>query len=129
MLTNFVLIGVPFTTKETSACKGLSNSFGLVSRKGERAREDADVVAFMKSAGGILLGKFLYCKQFLGINLPVTGVTNVPQLNLWQETTNPVFGTTNNPYNTTRTVGGSSGGETSIIAACGSPIGIGMVHK
>lgn len=57
--------------------------------------------------------------------LVVSGVTNIPQLNLWQETTNPIFGTTNNPYNTTRTVGGSSGGEASLIAACGSPVGIG----
>lgn len=62
----------------------------------------------MKKAGGILIA-----------------VTNVPQLNLWQETFNPIYGTTNNPYNTTRNVGGSSGGESSIIAACGSPIGIG----
>lgn len=62
----------------------------------------------MKNAGGILLA-----------------VTNMPQLNLWQETYNPVFGITNNPYNTTRNVGGSSGGEASIIAACGSPCGIG----
>lgn len=51
------ILGVPFTTKETTACKGLSSSFGLVSRKGERAREDAELVALMKKAGGILLGK------------------------------------------------------------------------
>lgn len=53
-------------------------------------------------------------------------MTNIPQLILWQESVNPVYGITNNPYNTTRTVGASSGGEASIIAACGSPIGIGM---
>jgi fatty acid amide hydrolase 2 len=62
----------------------------------------------MKNAGGILIA-----------------VTNVPQLNLWQETSNPIYGVTNNPYNTTRNVGGSSGGEGSVIAACGSPVGIG----
>lgn len=44
---------------------------------------------------------------------------------MWQETRNPVYGTTNNPYNSTRTVGGSSGGEAAIIAACGSAFGIG----
>lgn len=56
------MLGVPFTTKETTACKGLSSSFGLVCRKGERAREDAQLVALMKKAGGILLGNpsFVY---------------------------------------------------------------------
>lgn len=53
----------------------------------------------------------------------------MPSLNLWQETSNPVFGITNNPYNTTRNVGGSSGGEASIIAAGGSPIGAGNYFK
>lgn len=101
-------LGVPFTAKESTACEGLSNSFGLVSRKGVKAKEDAEIVALMKKAGGILLG-----------------VTNVPTLNLWQETFNPVYGITNNPYNTTRNVGGSSGGETAIVAACGSPVGLG----
>lgn len=62
----------------------------------------------MKNAGAILIA-----------------VTNVPQLNLWQETSNPVYGRTNNPYNSTRNVGGSSGGEASLIAACGSPLSIG----
>lgn len=54
------------------------------------------------------------------------GVTNIPQLNLWQETNNPLFGTTNNPYDTTRNVGGSSGGEASLLAAGGIPISIGI---
>ncbi|XP_967443.4 fatty-acid amide hydrolase 2 isoform X1 [Tribolium castaneum] len=101
-------LGIPFTTKESTACKGLSNTFGLLNRRLQKAAFDAQVVQEMKNAGGILIG-----------------VTNVPQLNLWQETFNPVYGVTNNPYNTTRNVGGSSGGEASIIAACGSPIGIG----
>lgn len=101
-------LGVPFTAKESTACKGLSNSFGLVCRKGVKAAEDAECVVLIKRAGGILLG-----------------VTNVPSLNLWQETFNPIFGVTNNPYNTTRNVGGSSGGEAAIVAAGGSPIGLG----
>lgn len=45
---------------------------------------------------------------------------------MWQESTNNLFGTTNNPYNTTRNVGGSSGGEASLIAAGGTPLSIGM---
>lgn len=52
-------------------------------------------------------------------------MTNVPQLNLWTESRNPVYGLTKNPYNNTRCAGGSSGGEGSIVGACGSPLGIG----
>lgn len=52
-------LGIPFTTKESTACKGLYNSLGLLSRKGYRAEEDADVVVLMKKAGAIVLGTFL----------------------------------------------------------------------
>ncbi|XP_030768157.1 fatty-acid amide hydrolase 2-A [Sitophilus oryzae] len=101
-------LGIPFTTKESVACKDLAFTFGLKKRKGRKATFDADCVELLKKAGGILLG-----------------VSNIPQLNLWQETHNPVYGITNNPYDSSRNVGGSSGGESSIIAACGSPLGIG----
>lgn len=101
-------LGVPFTTKESTSCKGMKWSFGLVCRKHIIAQEDAEMVKNMKNAGAILLG-----------------VTNIPQLNLWGETFNPLYGLTKNPYNTTRNVGGSSGGEACIIAACGSPMGLG----
>lgn len=74
----------------------MSNTYGLVARKGSKATEDAVIVARMKEGGAILLA-----------------VSNVPELNLWQETRNNVFGQTNNPYNSNRTVGGSSGGEVS----------------
>lgn len=49
-------LGVPFTTKESTACKGLKWSFGLVCRKYCIAPEDAEVVRLMKEAGGILIG-------------------------------------------------------------------------
>lgn len=62
----------------------------------------------MKEAGGILIAN-----------------TNIPEFNLWQETRNKLFGQTSNPYDTTRTVGGSSGGEAALIASCASAIGIG----
>lgn len=101
-------LGVPFSTKESTACKGLLHSFGIVSRKGMRAEEDADVIKLMKEAGAILI-----------VN------TNIPEFNLWQETRNNVYGQTLNPYNTTRTTGGSSGGEAALIAACGTGFGIG----
>jgi hypothetical protein len=65
-----------------------------MSRRNIKAVEDADVVMLLKKAGGILVA-----------------VTNIPEYNLWVETRNNVYGQTLNPYNTTRTVGGSSGGE------------------
>lgn len=72
----------------------MSFTLGLVSRKGVKAAEDSYVVDRLKSAGAILIG-----------------VTNVPEMNLWVETRNNVYGQTNNPYDTNRIVGGSSGGE------------------
>ncbi len=41
--------------------------------------------------------------------------TNGPELGMWCETVNPVFGRTNNPYDTRRTCGGSSGGEAALV--------------
>lgn len=101
-------LGVPFTTKDSTAVQGVRQTLGLVSRRNVKATEDADVVILLKKAGGILIA-----------------VTNIPEYNLWCESRNNVYGQTLNPYNTTRTVGGSSGGEASIIAASGSPMGIG----
>nr|CAH7720420.1 unnamed protein product [Callosobruchus chinensis] len=96
-------LGVPFTTKESSAVKGQSFTFGLVKRKGYKAECDADYITLIKNAGAICLG-----------------VTNIPQLNLWQETSNPIYGITKNPYDITRNVGGSSGG-TDIGGSCRIP--------
>uniref|UniRef100_A0A1B6LTD9 Amidase domain-containing protein n=1 Tax=Graphocephala atropunctata TaxID=36148 RepID=A0A1B6LTD9_9HEMI len=101
-------LGVPFTSKESTHAVGMKSTFGMVSRRGCKATEDAEIVARVKAGGGILLA-----------------VTNIPELNLWQETRNNVYGQTNNPYNVHRTAGGSSGGEAVTIAACASPFGIG----
>ncbi|XP_014467904.1 PREDICTED: fatty-acid amide hydrolase 2-like [Dinoponera quadriceps] len=100
-------LGVPFTTKESNEAKGMIHSMGIIRRRNIRSEKDATVVGYLKDAGGILIAK-----------------TNVPELNLWVESRNKVYGQTNNPYNTTRTVGGSSGGEGAIIAACGAAISI-----
>ena len=51
--------------------------------------------------------------------------SNVSQLLLFSESDNPVYGRTNNPWNLARTSGGSSGGQAAIIAAGGSPLGLG----
>lgn len=79
-----------------------------MSRKGKTAPEDSDAVAMMRKAGAIPLA-----------------VTNVSELCMWWESSNNLYGRTNNPYDTTRIVGGSSGGEGSLITAAGTPFGIG----
>uniref|UniRef100_T1JFB4 Amidase domain-containing protein n=1 Tax=Strigamia maritima TaxID=126957 RepID=T1JFB4_STRMM len=101
-------LGVPFTTKDSIAVEGLHQTIGLRRRKDEIADKDAEVVRLMRKAGAIILAH-----------------TNVSEVCMWWESSNNVYGTTNNPYDTTRIAGGSSGGEGSIIAAAGSVMGIG----
>ncbi|HEU4759557.1 MAG TPA: amidase [Dehalococcoidia bacterium] len=102
------LHGVPFTIKDTIETAGLRATAGTKSRADYVPHDDAPAVARLKQAGGILLGK-----------------TNTPELAMWWETENLLFGRTNNPWDLERTVGGSSGGEAAIIAARGSPLGVG----
>ena len=101
-------LGIPFTIKDCFPAQGLSWTAGLYYRKSVKADHDAPVVAAMKEAGCILLG-----------------VTNVSELCMWMESYNTVYGRTNNPYHTNRTVGGSSGGEGCVVASADSPWGVG----
>ncbi|KAM7307336.1 fatty-acid amide hydrolase 2-A [Ixodes scapularis] len=101
-------LGVPLTTKDCYAVKGMLQDSGLVARAGFRAPRDADGMALMRAAGAIPLA-----------------VTNVPELCMWWESYNNLHGRTNNPYDGRRICGGSSGGEGSLIASAGSVIGIG----
>jgi fatty acid amide hydrolase 2 len=100
--------GVPCTVKETFALAGMPNTAGMVARVGQPATEDAVTVARLRAAGAIPLG-----------------VTNVSELAMWFESTNKVYGRTNNPYDTSRIVGGSSGGEGAAVAAAFAPFGVG----
>ena len=103
-----LLHGVPFTVKECFHVAGTPATIGIERFRRELSTEDAPLVARLKQAGGVLLGK-----------------TNVPQLMLFFETDNPVYGRTNNPWDEDRSCGGSTGGEAALIAACGSPLGLG----
>lgn len=101
------LHGLPITIKDCCKVKD------FIISKGSYAydfvpKEDATVVARLKAAGGIVLG-----------------ISNVPELNIAYETDNDRYGKTVNPYDLTRTPGGSSGGEAAIIAAGGSALGLG----
>jgi amidase len=102
------LHGVPFTVKDNISAAGIVMAIGAPERAGVVADADATVVGRMKGAGAILLGK-----------------TNCPPYGGGIETDNDVYGRTSNPSDLTRTPGGSSGGEAAIIAAYGSPCGLG----
>lgn len=101
-------LGVPCTIKEFFALEGAPQTGGLVARRGNISQADAPTVARLRAAGAI-----------------VVGTTNVPEGGIWLETFNAVYGRTNNPWDLRRTSGGSSGGEGAIIAAGGSPFGLG----
>src|SRR5213080_4945853 len=102
------LHGVPFTVKDTIDTRGLRTTSGSQIRAHHVPERDAPVVARLKAAGAIILGK-----------------TNTAEMAIPYETDNPVFGRTNNPYDLSRTPGGSSGGEAAAIAAGLSAAGIG----
>lgn len=101
-------LGVPFTTKDSTAVRDKLHTLGITARRDTKAKEDAECVRLMKEAGAIILA-----------------TTSIPEINRWQETRNNLIGQTNNPYDSRRTVGGSSGGEGAVIAACGSAFGLG----
>jgi fatty acid amide hydrolase len=102
------LHGVPITIKECLDLENTPTTFGIPSRENARATQDDMYVACMRKAGAIILGK-----------------TNVAQMLLYIESDNPVYGRSNNPWNLDRSPGGSSGGQAAIIAAGGSPLGLG----
>ncbi len=102
------LHGVPMTIKDSIETEGVICTGGTRGRANFIPSRDATVVARLRSAGAILLGK-----------------TNLPELSLAYETDNLIYGRTNNPYDLSRTPGGSSGGEAAIIAVGGSPFGLG----
>ncbi|KAF8765141.1 Fatty-acid amide hydrolase 2 like protein [Argiope bruennichi] len=115
------LLGVPLTVKMVLFVKGkmITNCYNM---KYIRLRctggsklfedlvptEDAPTVALMKKAGAIIIA-----------------TTNTPEFGMNIESANFVHGRTRNPYNTNRTPGGSSGGESALIASGGSVLGLG----
>jgi len=102
------LLGIPFTVKESYNVAGLPTTWGNPAQKDFRPPEDALAVSRVKEAGGVILGK-----------------TNVPLgLGDWQSY-NEIYGTTNNPYDLSRTPGGSSGGSSAALAAGYGPLSLG----
>ncbi|MEC5424951.1 amidase [Virgibacillus sp. C22-A2] len=102
------LHGVPISVKESLHVANMKTTGGLEHRQDLIARYDADVITELKKAGAIIIAK-----------------TNTPALCFCQETENKLYGRTNNPWDVTRTAGGSSGGEGALLAVGGASVGIG----
>jgi amidase len=102
------LHGVPFTAKDIFETAGVATTTGLSKLDDKVPDRDATVIARMRSAGAILLGK-----------------SNCPPGTTGGESLNTLHGGTRNPYDLTRSPGASSSGEAAVIAAAGSPVGIG----
>ena len=102
------LLGIPIVIKESFDVHGLPTTWGVPAFKEFVAKDDALMVARVRAAGAIILGK-----------------TNVPYvLGDWQSF-NDIYGTTNNPWDLGRSPGGSSGGSSAALAAGFSPISLG----
>ncbi len=102
------LLGLPMTVKEAFSVAGLPTTWGIEKYREWRPNFSSLVVQRLKEAGAIILGK-----------------TNVPVgLADWQSY-NPIYGTTNNPWDLSRTPGGSSGGAAAALAAGFVPLELG----
>jgi len=103
------LHGLPVSIKDHIKVKGLDTSTGYAAWAFKTvADSDALVVEILRNAGAVLFVK-----------------TQNPQTLLSLETNNNVFGRVSNPFNRTLSPGGSSGGESALIASHGSPLGVG----
>lgn len=94
------LHGVPVAVKDLANTKGIRSTLGTPVLKDFVPRRDDLFVSRMRAAGAIFIGK-----------------TNAPEFGLGSHTVNPVYGATRNPYDLTRSSGGSSGGATAALAA------------
>ncbi len=102
------LHGVPVTIKDIYDVRGLRNTAGYPPARNNVSTTDATVTARMQGAGAIVLGK-----------------TNVPLLCYDWQCDSPIFGRSNNPWDNSRTPGGSTGGGAAAVAAGLSPLEIG----
>jgi amidase len=96
-----IMHGMPMTVKDLIDTKGIRTTYGSPLFKDFIPSHDALVVEREKKAGAIIIGK-----------------TNVPELGLGSQTFNPLFGPTLNPYDLSKTCGGSTGGG-AVALACG----------
>ncbi|HVX29292.1 MAG TPA: amidase [Nitrolancea sp.] len=95
------LHGLPIAHKDLAQTKGMRTTQGSPLHANDIPDVDALIVERLKAGGALTIGK-----------------TNVPEFGAGSQTFNPIFGATLNPYDTTKTCGGSSGGA-AVALACG----------
>ncbi|WP_457646663.1 amidase [Profundibacter sp.] len=93
------LHGLPIAIKDLAETRGVRSTFGSPIFADNIPTADSLMVARIRAAGAIIIGK-----------------TNTPEFGLGSHSFNPVYGTTRNPYDTTRSAGGSSGGAAVALA-------------
>ena len=105
-----LLEGLPISVKDQYQQSGCTSSCGVVSLATEDKRYTTDgiLIQLIREQGGIPFVR-----------------SNVPQLLMFCETDNAIYGEGKNPYNELRTCGGSSGGEAALLSSNASPLGIG----
>src|SRR2546422_2020525 len=102
------LLGLPMTLKESINVRGLRTTAGMEMWRDFRAEHDAPVTTRLKAAGAAVMAK-----------------TNVPQMLADWQSANPVYGRTSNPWDLSRTPGGSTGGGAAALAAGLTPLEFG----
>lgn len=94
------LAGLPITVKDQIHVEGFACTFGSIDHKDYHPASTAPVIERLQNAGAVVIGK-----------------TNLPPFAMDFQCSNPLFGTTNNPWNRDYTTGGSSGGSAAAVAA------------
>lgn len=106
-----LLHGLPIAIKDLQATEGVVTTYGSAFYRDHVPDEDAGIVARIRSAGGIVIGK-----------------TNIPEMSIGANTINRLFGATGNPYAPALTCGGSSGGSAVAVATGMAPLATGSDH-
>ncbi|MEM7272130.1 MAG: amidase [Actinomycetota bacterium] len=105
------LAGLPVAIKDLQATAGIRTTLGAEALADHVPTVDAGIVARVRSAGGIVIGK-----------------TNIPERSIGANTVNRLFGATGNPFDPSRTSGGSSGGSAVALATRMAPLATGSDH-
>lgn len=105
------LLGLPIGIKDLQATEGIRTTFGSEQFADNVPNTDAGIVANVRAAGAIVVGK-----------------TNIPERSIGANTVNRLFGATGNPFDPTKTCGGSSGGSAVALAAEMVPLATGSDH-
>jgi amidase len=106
-LSRLPLCGVPVAVKDDTDVAGQSTRWGSATDRGP-VEQDAEAVARLRRAGAVIIGK-----------------TNVPELTLWPWTMSDRWGVTTNPWDPSRTPGGSSGGSAAAVCSGMAALAVG----